>query len=124
MSRNKKPSSAERRNRKQLNNQSRQTEYAQMEHGLRDDRAEKHFRHQAYGKFAQEDMTMNLSFIQMLIDFLIIYLCVYALVDRVMRCIEHCATEKTKRCDKMLSSLPEIELIEEGLDNEQEVDKK
>lgn len=66
---------------------------------------------------------MNLSFIQMLIAFLIIYLCVYALVDRVMRCIEHCSTERTKRCE-MLSSLPEIELIEEGLDNEQEVDKK
>lgn len=40
MSRNKKPSSVERRNRKQLNNQSRQTEYAQMEHGLRDNQAE------------------------------------------------------------------------------------
>lgn len=48
MSRHKKPSCEERRNKKQ----SRQTEYAQMEHGLRDSRAEKHFRHQAYGKFA------------------------------------------------------------------------
>lgn len=66
---------------------------------------------------------MNLSFIQMLIAFLIIYLCVYALVDRVMRCIEHCATESTKRCE-MLASLSEIELVEEELGDEQEVDKK
>ncbi len=52
MSRTRKQSYEERRNKKQLNNQSRQTEYAQMEHSSRDDRAEKHFRHQAYGKFA------------------------------------------------------------------------
>lgn len=66
---------------------------------------------------------MNLSFIQMLIAFLIIYLCVYALVDRVMRCIEHCATERTKRCE-MLVSLSEIELVEEELGDKREVDKK
>lgn len=66
---------------------------------------------------------MNLSFIQMLISFLIVYLCVYALVDRVMRCIEHCTTERTKRCE-MLVSLSEIELVEEELGDKQEVDKK
>lgn len=67
---------------------------------------------------------MNLSFIQMLIAFLIIYLCVYALVDRIMRCIEHCATEKRKCYNNgMIISLPGIEIMEEekneqGIDNE------
>ncbi len=66
---------------------------------------------------------MNLTFLQMLIGFLIVYLCVYAMVDRVMRCIEHCATEKRKHYNGMIMSLPGIEIMEEekgeqGIDNE------
>lgn len=56
---------------------------------------------------------MNLTFLQMLIGFLIVYLCAYVLVDRVMRCIEHCATEKRKRCNGMIMSLPGIEIMED-----------
>lgn len=33
-------------------------------------------------------------FIQYVIAFLIIYLCVYALINRVCQCIEHCATAR------------------------------
>ena len=66
---------------------------------------------------------MNLPFLQMLIGFLIVYLCIYALVDRVMLCIEHCATEKRKWYNGMTISLPGIEIMEEekdeqGIDNE------
>lgn len=66
---------------------------------------------------------MNLTFLQMIISFLIIYLCVYALVDRIMRCIEHCATEKRKYCNGMIMSLPEIEIMEEEK-NEQRIDNE
>lgn len=66
---------------------------------------------------------MNLTFLQMLIGFLIVYLCAYALVDRVMRCIEHCATEKRKHYNGMIMSLPGIEIVEEEKD-EQRIDKK
>lgn len=35
-----------------------------------------------------------MSFIQLLIMFIVVYLCVYSLIDRVLKCIEHCATAK------------------------------
>lgn len=66
---------------------------------------------------------MNLTFLQMLISFLIVYLCVYALVDRVMRCIEHCATEKRKYYNGMIMSLSGIEIVEEEKD-EQRIDNE
>lgn len=67
---------------------------------------------------------MSLTFLQMLIGFLIVYLCAYALVDRVMRCIEHCATEKRKRYNNgMIMSLPGIEIMEDEK-NEQRIDNE
>ena len=40
---------------------------------------------------------MNFTFMQLIIMFLIVYVCFYALVDRIMKCIEHCATAKAYR---------------------------
>lgn len=37
---------------------------------------------------------MHFTVIQIIIMFLIGYICLYALVDRVMKCIEHCATAR------------------------------
>ena len=37
---------------------------------------------------------MHFTVIQIIIMFLIGYVCFYALVDRIMKCIEHCATAK------------------------------
>lgn len=37
---------------------------------------------------------MQLTIMQMVILFLIAYVCLYGLVDRIMRCVEHCATVK------------------------------
>ena len=37
---------------------------------------------------------MHFTVIQIIIMFLIAYMCFYALVDRIMKCIEHCATAK------------------------------
>lgn len=36
---------------KHLEDRRKQSEYSYMEHSPRDDRATRHFRHQAYGKF-------------------------------------------------------------------------
>ena len=37
---------------------------------------------------------MHFTVIQIIIMFLIGYICLYTLVDRVMKCIEHCATAR------------------------------
>lgn len=37
---------------------------------------------------------MHFTVIQIIIMFLIAYACLYALLDRVMKCIEHCATAR------------------------------
>lgn len=37
---------------------------------------------------------MHFTVIQIIIMFLIAYVCFYALVNRIMKCIEHCATAK------------------------------
>lgn len=37
---------------------------------------------------------MHFTVMQLIIIFLIVYVCLYALVDRIMKCIEHCATAK------------------------------
>ena len=37
---------------------------------------------------------MHFTFIQIIIMFLIDYICLYTLVERVMKCIEHCATAR------------------------------
>lgn len=37
---------------------------------------------------------MHFTVIQIIIMFLIVYVCFYALVDRIMKCIEHCATAR------------------------------
>ena len=35
---------------------------------------------------------MHFTVIQIIIMFLIVYVCLYSLIDRVMKCVEHCAT--------------------------------
>ena len=35
-----------------------------------------------------------MKIVQIVIAFLIVYICVYALINRVCQCIEHCATAK------------------------------
>lgn len=37
---------------------------------------------------------MNFTVMQLIIMFLIGYVCLYTLIDRIMKCIEHCATAK------------------------------
>lgn len=37
---------------------------------------------------------MHFTVIQIIIMFFIGYVCLYALIDRIMKCIEHCATAR------------------------------
>lgn len=37
---------------------------------------------------------MHFTVIQIIIMFLIGYVCLYTLIDRIMKCIEHCATAR------------------------------
>lgn len=37
---------------------------------------------------------MHFTVIQIIIMFLIVYVCLYSLIDRVMKCVEHCATAR------------------------------
>ena len=39
-----------------------------------------------------------MTFWQMVIAFIVVYICVYALIDRICQCIEHCATARA--CSK------------------------
>lgn len=40
---------------------------------------------------------MTFTFMQLLILFIVIYVCIYALIDRVLKCIEHCATAGSEK---------------------------
>ncbi len=35
-----------------------------------------------------------MNFVQYMLAFLVLYICVYALINRVCQCIEHCATAR------------------------------
>ncbi|MCM1090050.1 MAG: hypothetical protein NC413_04350 [Muribaculum sp.] len=51
-------------------------------------------------------------FIQYVIAFLIVYLCVYSLINRVCQCIEHCATARAYskfRENGMLLKMDDVE---------------
>lgn len=56
-----------------------------------------------------------MTFSQILISFVVVYLCVYALIRRICRCIEHCATAK--------SYLSIVKDIEKALKQEEERDE-
>lgn len=35
-----------------------------------------------------------MNFVQYMLSFLVLYICVYALINRVCQCVEHCATAR------------------------------
>ena len=56
-----------------------------------------------------------MSFIQLLIMFIVVYLCVYSLIDRVLKCIEHCATAKAYGKIREAGIMTKIEAVEENI---------
>ena len=56
-----------------------------------------------------------MSFIQLLIMFIIVYLCVYSLIDRVLKCIEHCATAKAYGKFREAGIMTTLEAVKENI---------
>ena len=56
-----------------------------------------------------------MSFIQLLIMFIIVYLCVYSLIDRVLKCIEHCATAKAYGKFREAGIMKTLEAVKENI---------
>jgi len=55
---------------------------------------------------------MIFTFIQLLIMFITVYLCVYSLIDRVLKCIEHCATAKAYGKFREAGIMTKMEAVE------------
>ncbi len=56
-----------------------------------------------------------MSFIQLLIMLIIVYLCVYSLIDRVLKCIEHCATAKAYGKFREAGIMTTLEAVKENI---------
>ena len=58
---------------------------------------------------------MHFTVIQIIIMFLIGYVCLYSLIDRVMKCIEHCATARAYGRFKEAGIMPKMDDVAAGI---------
>ena len=56
-----------------------------------------------------------MTFWQMVIAFIVVYLCVYALIDRICQCIEHCATARAYSKFRENGVLVTMDAVEAGI---------
>ncbi len=56
-----------------------------------------------------------MTFIQFIVVFFILYLCVYALINRVCKCIEHCATARAYSKFRENGVLIKMDDVEAGI---------
>ncbi len=56
-----------------------------------------------------------MTFVQIVIAFLIVYICVYALINRVCQCIEHCATARAYSKFRENGVLVKMDDVEAGI---------
>ena len=56
-----------------------------------------------------------MNFVQYVIAFLILYLCMYALINRVCQCIEHCATARAYSKFRDNGVLVKMDDVEAGI---------
>ena len=56
-----------------------------------------------------------MTFVQIVIAFLIVYICVYALINRVCQCIEHCATARAYSKFRENGVLVKMDAVEAGI---------
>lgn len=56
-----------------------------------------------------------MSFLQYVIAFLILYICMYALINRVCQCIEHCTTARAYSKFRENGVLVKIDDVEAGI---------
>ena len=63
---------------------------------------------------------MHFTVIQIIIMFLIAYVCFYALVDRIMKCIEHCATAKAYGRFREAGVMTKMDNVAAGIEKSKE----
>ena len=63
---------------------------------------------------------MHFTVIQIIIMFLIGYVCFYALVDRIMKCIEHCATAKAYGRFREAGVMTKMDNVAAGIEKSKE----
>lgn len=63
---------------------------------------------------------MTFTFMQLLILFTIVYICVFALIDRVLKCIEHCATARAYSKFRETGIMTKMNVVRDGIDKEKD----
>lgn len=63
---------------------------------------------------------MDFTVIQIIIMFLIGYVCLYSLLDRVMKCIEHCAIARVYRQLKEAGVMTKMDDVAAGITKSKE----
>lgn len=58
---------------------------------------------------------MTFTFMQLLILFIVIYVCIHALIDRILKCIEHCATARAYSRFREAGIITKMDDIEAGI---------
>ena len=56
-----------------------------------------------------------MTFVQVLIGFIVVYLCMYALISRICQCIEHCTTAKAYSRFRENGVLVKMDDVEAGI---------
>ena len=56
-----------------------------------------------------------MSFVQYMLAFLVLYVCIYALINRVCQCIEHCATARAYSKFRENGMLVKMDAVEAGI---------
>lgn len=56
-----------------------------------------------------------MTFIQFIVAFFILYLCAYALINRICKCIEHCATARAYSKFRENGVLVKMDDVEAGI---------
>lgn len=63
---------------------------------------------------------MHFTVIQIIIMFLIAYVCFYALVNRIMKCIEYCATAKAYGRFREAGVMTKMDNVAAGIEKSKE----
>jgi hypothetical protein len=67
---------------------------------------------------------MQLIIMNFTVMFLIGYVCLYSLVDRIMKCIEHCATAKAYSKFREAGAMPTMHDVSLGISEEKNGEKR
>ena len=56
-----------------------------------------------------------MNFVQYMLSFLVLHICVYALINRVCQCVEHCATARAYSKFRENGVLVKMDAVEAGI---------